>query len=36
MDWVDMIPFMLMAPVAAELVKIYLRKTAKRRAPAMA
>jgi hypothetical protein len=28
-----MIPFMLMAPVAAELVKIYLRKTAKHPAP---
>lgn len=36
MDWVEMIPFMLMAPVAAELVKIYLRKTAKRPVPAMA
>jgi len=34
-DWVEMIPFMLMAPVAAELVKIYLRKTAKHPAPAL-
>ncbi|RJR50134.1 MAG: cation-translocating P-type ATPase [Desulfobacteraceae bacterium] len=27
LDWVEMIPFVLMAPVAAELVKIYLRRT---------
>jgi Ca2+-transporting ATPase len=26
-DWVTMIPFMFMAPIAAELVKIYLRRT---------
>ena len=32
-DWVEMIPFMLMAPVAAELVKIYLRRTVKHPAP---
>jgi hypothetical protein len=30
-----MIPFMLAAPVAAELVKIYLRKTAKHPAAAI-
>ena len=29
LDWVEMIPFVLMAPVAAELVKIYLRRTAR-------
>jgi Ca2+-transporting ATPase len=34
-DWIEMIPFMLMAPVAAELVKIYLRKTAKQQAPVL-
>jgi P-type Ca2+ transporter type 2C len=28
-DWVEMIPFILMSPVAAELVKIYLRNSAK-------
>jgi Ca2+-transporting ATPase len=32
-DWVEMIPFILMAPVAAELVKIYLRRTATHAVP---
>ncbi|MBN1104638.1 MAG: cation-translocating P-type ATPase, partial [Deltaproteobacteria bacterium] len=35
LDWVEMIPFILMAPVAAELVKIYLRRSARQTAPAV-
>jgi Ca2+-transporting ATPase len=34
-DWIAIIPFMLMAPIAAELVKIYLRRTATHAAPVM-
>jgi len=36
LDWVEMIPFVLVAPIVAELVKIYLRRTAKRTVPAPA
>jgi Ca2+-transporting ATPase len=36
LDWVEMIPFILMAPVAAELVKIYLRRSASKIVPAVA
>jgi len=31
LDWVEMIPFMFIAPTAAELVKIYLRRKTSRK-----